>query len=88
MEKIDLRLGDSAEIFHVSGVESDGGELTVDGGTIHHDGKGGRRVGRKKRPNNHFAATLKPYDRFHWYSKKMFHLFRGYLAIWERELLQ
>lgn len=39
MEKIDLRLGDSAEIFHVSGVESDGGELRVDGGTIHHDGK-------------------------------------------------
>ena len=41
MEKIDLRLGDSAEIFYVSGVESDGGELRVDGGTIHHDGKGG-----------------------------------------------
>ena len=41
MEKIDLRLGDSAEIFHVSCVESDGGELRVDGGTIHHDGKGG-----------------------------------------------
>ena len=30
-----------------------------------------RRVGRKKCLNNHFAATLKPYDRVHWFSKKM-----------------
>ena len=36
--KIDLRLGDSAEIVHVLGVESDGGELRMDGGAIHHDG--------------------------------------------------
>ena len=30
-----------------------------------------RKVGRKKCLNDHFAATPKPYDRFHWFSKKM-----------------